>query len=72
MFVADVSLGRIRRMRNSDSSLNSAGHGYDSVMGVKGDTDGWNGSLLHNEFIVYDPKQDELTHLIEFSQKYGR
>jgi hypothetical protein len=46
--------------------LTFAGNGYDSVMGEKGR------SLVHNEFIIYDQRQDELTHLIEFSQKYGR
>jgi poly [ADP-ribose] polymerase len=69
MFVADVALGKVRRMKNSDSSLSSAGRGYDSVMGVKDETKGWNGSLLHNEFIVYDARQEVLTHLIEFSQR---
>ena len=70
MFVADVALGRVKRMESSDSSLVNAGRGHDSVMGVKGNTGAWGGSLLHNEFIIYDTKQDQLTYLVEFGQKY--
>lgn len=69
MFVADVALGRIREMHASDSSLSSAGRGYDSVMGVAGRTASSIGKLLHNEFVIYDVKQEELTYLVEFSQK---
>jgi len=62
MYVADVALGRIRKLQYSDSSLVRAPHGYDSVQGEKGR------SLVHNEFITYDVRQNELQYLIEFTQ----
>ena len=63
MFVADVSLGKIKQYEHSQSSLIKAPAGYHSVQGVKGP------SLVHNEFIVYDIRQNELQFLIEFEQK---
>lgn len=63
MFVADVSLGRIKQYNDAQSSLVKAPQGYDSVQGLKGR------SLVHNEFIVYDLRQNELQYLIEFEQK---
>lgn len=63
MFVADVALGKIKKYEDSQSHLNRAPQGYDSVQGEKGR------SLIHNEFIVYDVKQNELQYLIEFEQK---
>ncbi len=62
MYVADVALGRIKKLQSSDSSLIKAPHGYDSVQGEKGP------SLVHNEFITYDVRQNELQYLIEFTQ----
>lgn len=60
MYVADVALGKIRKFQDSQSSLTRAPAGYDSVQGEKGR------SLVHNEFIVYDVRQNELKYLIEF------
>jgi poly [ADP-ribose] polymerase len=65
MFVADVALGKIKKYEDAQTYLQKAPHGYDSVQGEKGR------SLIHNEFIVYDVRQDELRYLIEFEQKYG-
>lgn len=62
MFVADVALGNIKKLTHSDSSLRTAPHGYHSVQGVKGP------SLLHNEFIVYSVRQNQLQYLVEFTQ----
>lgn len=62
MYVADVALGRIKKLQHSDSSLVKAPPGYDSVQGEKGP------SLVHNEFITYDVRQNELQYLIEFTQ----
>lgn len=64
MFVADVALGKIKKYQDSESHLTKAPSGYDSVRGEKGR------SLVHNEFIVYDVRQNELQYLIEFEQKY--
>lgn len=64
MFVADVALGKIKKYQNAQTSLVKAPAGYDSVQGEKGS------SLVHNEFIVYDLRQNELQYLIEFEQKY--
>ncbi len=62
MYVADVALGRIKKLQSSDSSLVKAPYGHDSVQGEKGY------SLVHNEFITYDVRQNELQYLIEFTQ----
>jgi len=64
MYIADVALGKIKKLQDSDSSLVKAPHGYDSIQGEKGR------SLIHNEFIVYDVRQNELKYLIEFEQSY--
>lgn len=60
MFVADVALGKIKKYQDSQSHLNSAPYGYNSVQGEKG------GQLIHNEFIVYDVRQNQLQYLVEF------
>lgn len=60
MFVADVALGRIKTYEDSQSHLNKAPHGFDSVQGVKGR------QLVHNEFITYDTRQNQLQYLVEF------
>lgn len=70
MFVADVALGKIKEMTNGDQSMSRAPHGFNSVMGKKGYTSAWNGTLLHNEFVIFDIPQHQLTHLIEFSQRF--
>ena len=63
MYVADVALGKIKKYQQAQSHLTKAPPGYDSVQGEKGY------SLLHNEFIVYDIKQNMLQYLIEFKSK---
>jgi poly [ADP-ribose] polymerase len=60
MFVADVALGKIKKYEDSQSHLNKAPYGYDSVQGEKGR------QLIHNEFIVYDIRQNQLQYLVEF------
>jgi predicted DNA-binding WGR domain protein len=60
MFVADVSLGKIKEYTRAQPSLNKPPNGYNSVQGKRGY------SLMHNEFIVYDIKQHILQYLIEF------
>lgn len=60
MFVADVALGKIKKYEDAQSHLDRAPHGFDSVQGVKGR------SLIHNEFIVYDIRQNQLQYLVEF------
>ena len=62
MFVADVALGKIKEYENAQTHLQKAPSGFDSVKGVKGR------SLLHNEFIVYNIKQNQLQYLVEFTQ----
>ena len=63
MFIADVALGKIKKYDTSQSWLNSPPSGYHSVQGEKGR------SLVHNEFIIYTPKQNILKYLIEFSMR---
>ncbi len=60
MFVTDVSLGKIKEYEHAQTHLQSAPTGYNSVMGKAGS------SLVHNEFIIYDLKQQELQYLVEF------
>lgn len=64
MYIADVALGKIKKYQDAQTSLQEAPSGYDSVQGEKGR------SLVHNEFIVYNIKQNELKYLIEFEQSY--
>jgi poly [ADP-ribose] polymerase len=59
MFLADVSLGTIEK-HTSSHWCTTPKHGYDSVMGVKGN------SLYNNEYIVYNPNRCTLKYLIEF------
>lgn len=60
LFVADVALGKIRIYDRAQTHLQKPPPGYDSVQGKKG------GSLLHNEFIIYELEQHLLQYLIEF------
>lgn len=64
MFVADVALGKMKVLKHADTSIMGVPKGFDSVKGEKGS------SLIHNEFIIYNVEQHELTFLVEFSQKY--
>lgn len=59
MFVAGVSLGKVKEVENSHY-FHEAPKGYDSVRGVQGR------SLLHDEYIVYRENQQELRYIIEF------
>lgn len=63
MFVADVALGKIMKYKNAQSWLTEPPRGYHSVQGEKGY------SLLHNEFIIYTPRQHILKYLIEFTMR---
>lgn len=63
MFIAEVALGKIMKYQNAQTHLVEAPRGYHSVQGEKGS------SLIHNEFIIYDIKQNELKYLIEFETK---
>lgn len=65
MFVADVSLGKIKKYERAQIHLTKPPPGYHSVQGKKGY------SLLHNEFIIYNVKQHILQYLIEFQPKGG-
>lgn len=63
LFLADVALGKVKKMDYADWSLTKAAvqrEGYDSVKGCKGP------SLLHNEFIIYDIGQHMLTYVVDF------
>jgi len=70
MFVANVALGKVKKLSKGSSSIVKAPNGFDSVMGAANYTDcGWS-KLLHDEFVVYDVKQHTLDYLIEFEQSY--
>ena len=64
MFIADVALGKIKEYPDAQSHLQTAPSGYHSVKGVQGR------SLMHNEYIIYDIKQNQLQYLMEFEQSY--
>ena len=61
MFVANVALGKIKEYQYAQSNLQQAPIGYNSVMGKKG------GTLVHDEYIIYDSKQEKLNYLVEFT-----
>ena len=60
LILCDVSLGRICKFE-SRAHVTQPPVGHDSVMGVAGN------GLLHNEYVIYNPRQHRITHLIEFS-----
>jgi poly [ADP-ribose] polymerase len=62
MFVADVALGKSKEYYDSQSHLIKPPQGYDSVKGCKGNY------LLHNEYMTYDVRQNQLQYLVEFEQ----
>lgn len=65
MFLADVSLGRMKEEYGSHY-YTQAPKGYDSVKGCEGR------SLLHNEYIIYRETQQQLRYIIEFEPKSKR
>ena len=71
MFVANVALGRIKRYGTAQTHLTTPPRGYDSVQGVRSsDWKSGYGSLVHDEFMIYDVKQHELAYLMEFTQRH--
>ena len=60
LILAEVKLGRIKEERRAQS-YNRPPRGYNSVMGVKGP------SLLHNEYIIYDPIQADIRYVAEIA-----
>lgn len=67
MFIANVALGKIHKLYYSDSSLTKAPTGFDSVQGCKKDARN-GGTLIHDEFMVYNTHQNQLQFLVEFTQ----
>ena len=65
LIIAEVKTGRKYKARDC-MNVNQAPNGYDSVMGVAGETRsfGYN-TLLHNEFIVYHPRQTDIRFVAE-------
>lgn len=63
MFVADVALGKIKEYEDSQSHLQKAPSGYNSVLGKKGPY------LYHNEYIIYSIEQHILQYLVEFKAR---
>jgi poly [ADP-ribose] polymerase len=61
LFLCDVATGNIKKYNDAQSHLHSSPTGYDSVQGVEGR------SLIHNEYIVYNPNQSLIKYLIEFT-----
>jgi poly [ADP-ribose] polymerase len=63
LFIADVAVGKMEKVRYYTFNSNGASRGYDSVMGVAG------ADLIHDEFIVYNVNQAELRYLIDFTPR---
>ncbi|MBW3012207.1 WGR domain-containing protein [Candidatus Woesearchaeota archaeon] len=63
LFIADVALGNMQKVKNFSWGKKLPQQGYDSVMGVKG------ADLIHDEFIVYNPNQVELRYVIDFEPR---
>jgi poly [ADP-ribose] polymerase 2/3/4 len=64
MFIADVALGKIKEYDTAQPHLQKPPMGYNSVKGIAGR------ALLHNEYMVYDIRQNVLQYLLEFEQRY--
>jgi hypothetical protein len=50
----EARLGKVYR---TPGSLRRCPVGFDTVMGVKGETESWRGHLQHDEWAVYNPKR---------------
>jgi len=59
LLVCDVDLGRICEF-DRGAHMTKPPVGFDSVKGVAGTT------LLHDEYVIYEPSRHKVTHLIEF------
>jgi len=66
LFLADVAVGRMQKVRNFTFNDNGPALGYDSVMGIKG------ADLIHDEYIVYNVNQVELIKVIDYTPKTKR
>jgi len=66
MFAADVILG-VPHAAPQAKGFTSAPKGCHSVYGKAGYSQGWNGALLCNEWIVYQGGRNVLRYLIEFA-----
>lgn len=60
VFVTKFVMGKVQKLKNFQYS--GADNGFDSVHGLSGEN---GGSLLNDEYIVYNKKQAIITHLIE-------
>lgn len=60
MFLVDVALGKVKN-ENYSHYYYDAPNGYNSVKGCKG------ASLLNDEFIIYNEKQQRIRYIIEFA-----
>jgi Poly(ADP-ribose) polymerase catalytic domain len=67
MFAADVTVGNPHLAKEAHG-YTSAPSGYHTVYGKGGTTKSWGGSLLNNEWIVYDGFQHQMRYLIEFTE----
>jgi len=63
LFIADVAVGRMQKIKNYTWGKKLPEQGYDSVLGVKG------ADLIHDEFIVYNPNQVEINYVIDFEPR---
>jgi len=64
-----VNLGRVKVMERADHGLGCAPRGYHSVHGKAGHTfTRPPHTLIHNEFVVYDPRQVRVTGLFELRE----
>jgi poly [ADP-ribose] polymerase len=68
LFLMDVALGKSYTAPGAMTSAISAPGGYDSVFGKASHTKNGMGSLLNDEFIVYDPAQVTLKYLVTYEK----
>ena len=61
LFITDANIGNPKKMTGSDSSLNKAPIGYDSVWG----TDSYGGL---DEFIIYETERQTIRAVVEFNK----
>ncbi|XP_060575380.1 protein mono-ADP-ribosyltransferase PARP4-like, partial [Ruditapes philippinarum] len=66
MLLCNVSLGHCCKMYQTDFTITSAPEGFDCVQGVKSSNDNQS-SFEDNEFVIYNPSQQCVKYLVEFS-----
>jgi len=66
MFIADVALGN-PYVAAEAHGYTKPPNGHHCVFGKAGVSRSWGGTLMNNEFVTYDRRQNRLRYLVEFN-----